>query len=231
MDDQTTPSHVAIIMDGNGRWAKKRGLPRTLGHKEGVRALKRTVKNAYSLGIRYLSVYVFSTENWKRPKEEVSFLLGILDSLLVKEVKELHKNDVKVRFIGDLAALPDSTQKKINWAHEHTNNNKKLQLNLLVNYGGRQEIIRAIKNLADNPKEPVTEENLRAHLYAPEIPDPELIIRTGGEKRISNFLLWQSAYSEFWFTKEFWPDFDKEHLQKALDDYSRRDRRFGGINA
>ncbi|MDD5457103.1 MAG: isoprenyl transferase [Candidatus Margulisbacteria bacterium] len=231
MDAQTIPSHVAIIMDGNGRWAKKRGLPRTLGHKEGLKALKRTVKNAYSLGIRYLSVYVFSTENWKRPKDEVSFLLGILDSLLVKEVKELHKNEVRVRFVGDLNALPESTQKKIKWAHEHTDKNKKLQLNLLVNYGGRQEIIHAVKFLAKNPQKAITEENLRACMFDPQTPDPELIIRTGGEKRLSNFLLWQSAYSEFWFTKEFWPDFNKEHLQKALDDYSKRDRRFGGINA
>ncbi len=230
MKELTIPNHVAIIMDGNGRWAKKKGLPRTLGHKEGIKALKRTIKDAYALGIKYLTAYVFSTENWKRPKEEVEFLMAILDKLIVKEVNELHLRGVKVKFLGELNDLSDALKKKIIWAEELTNSNTKMQLNLLVNYGSRQEIAGAIKKLINNNEE-ITESNISNNLYTSGIPDPELIIRTGGENRLSNFLLWQAAYSEIWITPEYWPEFNKQLLMAAIEHFSTIDRRFGGLNA
>jgi len=234
MNKLSIPQHVAIIMDGNGRWSEKRGLPRSFGHKAGVKALKKTIKDVYVLGIKHLSVYVFSNENWKRPKEEVAFLMGILEKLIVKEVQELHKNEVKVRFLGEVSTLSQKLQEKIAWAEQLTAQNSKLQLNLLVNYGGRQDIIQAVNRIAKEkiiPLETIDEKILSQFLYTAGCPDPELIIRTGGEYRLSNFLLWQAAYSELWVTPAFWPDFNKELLLEALNWYSQVDRRFGGLNA
>ena len=225
------PQHVAIIMDGNGRWAQEKGLPRTYGHKEGVKALKKTVENAYALGLKYLSMYVFSAENWRRPKDEVDFLMKMLESLIKKEVTALHKNKVKVRFLGDLSALSPALQEKIKWAETLTQSNPNLQLNLLVNYGGRQEIIHAVNTLIDQGAISVSETDISSHLYSSESPDPDLIIRTGGDTRLSNFLLWQAAYAELWVTPVCWPDFDRSLLEHALADFAARDRRFGGLNA
>lgn len=225
------PKHVAIIMDGNGRWAQQKGLPRTLGHKEGVRTLKRTVENAYQLGIEYLSLYVFSAENWRRPKEEVDFLMKMLESLIKKEVTALHKNSIKVRFIGDMTGLSVDLQDKIVWAEKLTKRNTKLQLNLLINYGARQEIVHAVNALIKDGAISVSESDISGHLYTHDSPDPELIIRTGGDARLSNFLLWQAAYSELWITPVCWPDFNKTLFEEALQYYSSKDRRFGGLNA
>ncbi len=225
------PQHVAIIMDGNGRWAQEKGLPRTYGHKEGVKALKKTVENAYALGLKYLSMYVFSAENWRRPKDEVDFLMKMLESLIKKEVTALHKNKVKVRFLGDLSALSPALQEKIKWAETLTQSNPNLQLNLLVNYGGRQEIIHAVNTLIDQGAISVSETDISSHLYSFDSPDPDLIIRTGGDTRLSNFLLWQAAYAELWVTPVCWPDFDRSLLEHALADFAARDRRFGGLNA
>ena len=225
------PQHVAMIMDGNGRWAQDKGLPRTLGHKEGVKALKKTVENAYSLGIKYLSMYVFSSENWRRPKDEVDFLMKLFETLLKKEVAALHKNKVKVRFLGDVSVLSKSLQEKIVWAETLTANNANLHLNLLVNYGGRQEIIHAVNALLDQGVVSVSEADISAHLYSFDSPDPDLIIRTGGDTRLSNFLLWQAAYSEIWVTPVCWPDFNLSLFEQALVDFASRDRRFGGLNA
>jgi undecaprenyl diphosphate synthase len=225
------PEHVAIIMDGNGRWAQEKGLPRTLGHKAGVKVLKKTVENAYALGIKYLSMYVFSSENWRRPKEEVDFLMKMLETLIIKEVKALHKKGVKVRFLGNTAGLSSYLQEKIIWAENLTQNNLNLQLNLLVNYGARQEIIHAVNALIENGAISISEADMSGHLYTHDSPDPDLIIRTGGETRLSNFLLWQAAYSEIWVTSVCWPDFNKKLLEQALVDFATRDRRFGGLHA
>jgi undecaprenyl diphosphate synthase len=225
------PTHVAIIMDGNGRWAQEKGLPRTLGHKEGVKTLKKTIENAYALGIKYLSMYVFSSENWRRPKEEVDFLMKMLESLIKKEVSALHKNGVKVRFIGNMSGLSSTLQEKIVWAENLTKENQKLQLNLLVNYGARQEIIHAVNALMKTGAISISEADIDSHLYTFDSPDPDLIIRTGGDLRLSNFLLWQAAYSEIWVTPACWPDFNKALFEDALADYASRDRRFGGLNA
>ncbi|OGI05764.1 MAG: di-trans,poly-cis-decaprenylcistransferase [Candidatus Margulisbacteria bacterium GWF2_35_9] len=224
------PSHIAIIMDGNGRWAKKRMLPRTIGHNAGVKALKRTIKIAYEIGVKHLSVYVFSTENWKRPKPEVDFLMSILNNIIEKEVKELNDYGVKVKFCGEISELSPSLQDKINWAEEFTKKNNKLHLNLLVNYGSRKEIVSAVQQLIKEGCQNITEEEISSHLYTKESPDPELIIRTGGDNRLSNFMLWQGAYSEIWVTKQYWPDFNRKILMKAIEDFSGRDRRFGGLN-
>ena len=231
MESGSVPEHIAIIMDGNGRWAKSRNLPRAMGHKAGVKVLKQTIKDVYSIGVKYLSVYVFSSENWKRPKEEVDFLMTLLDSLIVKEVKELHSHNVKVLFWGNVHALPQSLQEKINWAETFTKDNTRLQLNLLVNYGARQELVQAVnKFIALKSDKPITEEDIASNLYSHHTPDPDLIIRTGGDFRISNFLLWQAAYSEFWVSPLCWPDFNKDLLLTAIADYNKRDRRFGGLN-
>ena len=230
MTDLNIPSHIAIIMDGNGRWAKSRLLPRTVGHQAGVKALKRTIKIAYEIGVKHLSAYVFSTENWKRPKKEVDFLMTILDTIIEKEVKELHEYGVKVNFCGETAELNNKLQKKIAWAEEFTKNNNKLQLNLMVNYGARREIVTAVNKLIQEGSPEISEEDICRNLYAKESPDPELIIRTGGDRRLSNFMLWQGAYSEIWVTKQYWPNFSRKILMKAIEDYSKRDRRFGGLN-
>ena len=220
--------HVAIIMDGNGRWAKSRHLPRVMGHHAGVRAVERTVRAAKDLGIPYISLYAFSTENWKRPKGEVLGLMGLFRYYMSSKLNELCKEETRMRFAGDLAALPEDIRQILRSAEEKTEKYTERQLIVCLNYGGRKEIIDAINKItAQNPQATVTEEMLRENLYLPDIPDPDLIIRTSGELRVSNFLLWQSAYSEYYFTPTLWPDFGREALCRALWDYSARKRRFG----
>jgi len=229
------PRHIAIIMDGNGRWAQKRGLPRTLGHRSGVEALRAIVSAASEIGIAILTVYAFSTENWKRPAEEVSLLMSLFSEYLDNEINELHSNEVQIRFIGNTKALAPSLQRKIDYAQKLTTGNNGLILNIAVNYGGRAEIVRAVQTIAqkvlDNEISPqeITENTIQQQLYTPDIPDPDLLIRPSGDKRISNFLLWQSAYAELWFTNVNWPDFTAEHLVQAIFDFQQRDRRFGGL--
>lgn len=234
--NQKLPLHIAIIMDGNGRWAKKRGLPRSLGHKAGVDALKEIVKYSSQIGIKILTVYAFSTENWSRPKEEIDYLINtLLVEYLRKEIKELHKNGVKLKILGNIDPLANNTKDEIVRALEITNNNKGLQFNIALNYGGRNEIVMALKKIAEmtlngsiNPKE-INEELIAKNLYTAGDKDPDLIIRTSGEERISNFLIWQGAYSELYFSKVLWPDFKKENLMEAINEYKNRDRRFGGL--
>lgn len=229
------PQHVAIIMDGNGRWAQKRGLPRYAGHKAGVEALKDIVKACIELNIKILSVFAFSTENWKRPKEEVSILMDLLTKYLASEKDDLHKNGVKINCIGSLDKLPESAQNEIAKAYVLTKDNQKLILNIALNYGGRLEIIEAAKKLAVNICEgrmkidEVTEEIFSSFLFTNGQPDPDLLIRPSGEMRLSNFYLWQTAYTELYVSSVLWPDFRKDNLLEAIIDYQNRDRRFGGI--
>lgn len=235
LDKNNIPKHIAIIMDGNGRWAKKRKLPRTMGHKAGVETIRRVIKEAHILGIKYLTLYAFSTENWKRPDEEVSALMKLLVEYLRSELAELNKNGVVIRVLGDITRLPKEAQDEILEAIEVTKNNNGIVLNIAFNYGGRDEIIRAVKLLSEEVKsgnikiENIDEEVFENFLYTKNIPDPDLIIRPSGEQRISNFLLWQCAYSEFWYSNVCWPDFKEEHLRKAIYDYQHRDRRYGGV--
>lgn len=235
LDENNIPKHIAIIMDGNGRWAKKRKLPRTMGHKAGVETIRRVIKEAHILGIKYLTLYAFSTENWKRPDEEVSALMKLLVEYLRSELAELNKNGVVIKVSGDITKLPKEAQNEILEAIEVTKNNKGIVLNIAFNYGGRDEIIRAVKLLCEEVKcgniniENIDEEVFENFLYTKNIPDPDLIIRPSGEQRISNFLLWQCAYSEFWYSNVCWPDFKEEHLRKAIYDYQQRDRRYGGV--
>jgi len=227
------PAHVAIIMDGNGRWAIARGLPRLAGHRAGVENLRRIITATVEFGIKHLTIYAFSTENWGRPPEEVSGLLFILDEVLEKELNELHKQGVQLRHIGRLEGIAPSTQKKVRNAIEITKDNSRLVLNVAFNYGGRAEIIQAIQQmLADRlgPDE-VTEDLISRYLYTAGQPDPDLIIRTAGELRISNFLLWQAAYAEYYAADVFWPDFDKSQYYRALEHFASRERRFGLTSA
>ncbi|WP_286952482.1 MULTISPECIES: isoprenyl transferase [Aminobacterium] len=222
--------HIAIIMDGNGRWAKKRHLPRLLGHRAGVKAVERTVRAAADFGIPYLSLYAFSTENWKRPQTEVKGLMSLFRYYINKKVLELVKEDVRLRFAGRIKELPKDIQEIIHEAENETEKGQRLQLIVCLNYGGRQEIVDAVqKLLKDGYKGEVTEETIRSHLYLPDLPDPDLIIRTSGEYRLSNFWLWEGSYSEFYFSSLLWPDFNKEALQEAILSYEKRDRRYGGI--
>jgi len=227
------PEHVAIIMDGNGRWAKKRGLPRLAGHKAGVDNLRRVVSACVDFGVKVLTVYAFSTENWNRPKAEVDGLMNILETVIDNELRDLHAQGVQVRHIGDLQKLSPALQKKVRDGVTLTENNTKLTLNIAFNYGGRDEILHAIRELMkENVKaEDLTAEMISNHLYTAGLPDPDLVIRTSGEFRISNFLIWQSAYSEWYVTDTFWPDFNKEQFKIALDAYADRDRRFGKIQS
>lgn len=235
IDRNNIPEHIAIIMDGNGRWAKKRNLPRTMGHKAGVETIRRVVKEADKLGIKHMTLYAFSTENWKRPKDEVTALMKLLVQYLKTEVSELHKNGVVLRVIGEIDKLPKECEKQILEAIELTKNNKGLILNIAFNYGGRDEIVRAIKLIAEECKEDkidideINEQLVNKYLYTKDSPDPDLIIRPSGEQRLSNFLLWQCAYSEFWYSNVCWPDFSENDLHRAIYDYQNRDRRFGGV--
>jgi undecaprenyl diphosphate synthase len=226
-----TPSHIAIIMDGNGRWARKRGLPRIEGHRRGAISLKETVKACVEFGVKYLTVYAFSTENWKRPKEEVSFLMNILSMTIDREVDELDRNGIKLRFFGRTSMLPEKLQKKIISAEEKTAENEKLNLNIMLSYGGRAEITDAVKTIVKNhvKSDRIDEGTISRSLYTAGIPDPDLLIRTAGEMRVSNFMLWQIAYAEIWVTDVLWPDFRKKHLLEAINDYTERVRKFGGL--
>ncbi|MGB3912899.1 MAG: isoprenyl transferase [Syntrophomonadaceae bacterium] len=235
LDKSRLPYHVAIIMDGNGRWAQERNLPRSVGHRTGMESLRTVVKLCSQLGIKILTVYAFSTENWKRPQEEVSVLMGLLYEYIKKELDELNREQVQVRVIGRLKELPARAQQEIKRAVELTANNNKLIFNIALNYGGRAEIVDAVRKLASlaiegkiDPEE-ITEELMQQYLYTADLPDPDLLIRPAGEKRISNFLLWQIAYTEFYFTEVYWPDFREEDFLKALDAYQNRKRRFGGL--
>ena len=221
--------HVAIIMDGNRRWAKEKKLPTMMGHKKGVDALKKTVIACEKFGVKYLTVYAFSTENWNRTQEEVDFLMNLLAQTIAGELLELHKNNVVLNFIGDLEALNQDLQKTLKNAHEKTKNNTGVNLQVAINYGGRDEIKNAIKKIVASgiSEEEITEELISKNLYKGEIPDPDLVVRTGNEKRISNFLLWQIAYSELYVTDIFWPDFDENELKKAIEEFNLRTRRFG----
>ena len=228
---KTIPRHVAIIMDGNGRWAKKRGLPRLAGHKAGTENLRRIIKACVEFGIEYLTIYAFSTENWGRPREEVAGLMGILEDVIEKELNELDEQGVQIHHLGKPDRLSPSLQKKVLRAVEQTRHNNKLILNVALNYGGRDEIVNAIQQIiTDGVKaEEVTPELVSKYLYTAGTPDPDLIIRTSGELRISNFLIWQAAYSEWYVTSAYWPDFSRDELRRALDEYASRDRRYGKV--
>lgn len=220
------PTHIAIVMDGNGRWANKRFLPRLAGHKQGVEALRRCVTLCIERGIQVLTVFAFSSENWNRPQEEVSGLMGLLAGALGREVSSLHAEGVQLRFVGSRAGLSDKVQQGFEQAEQLTANNERLVLNVCFNYGGRWDIAQAAACLAARG-EPINEASLHAATALAHVPDPDLVIRTGGEWRISNFLLWQSAYSELFFSPALWPDFGAAELDAALSDYARRERRFG----
>jgi undecaprenyl diphosphate synthase len=225
------PRHVAIIMDGNGRWAAQRGLDRIHGHERGTDNIRRITRAAGELGIEYLTLWAFSTENWSRPADEVQGILRILAHAIHNETDELHRQGARLRHIGDLDALDPELRQSVLDAIELTRDNRAITLTLAFNYGGRREIVHAVRSLIATGIDAadITEETLRDHLYAPDLPDADLIIRTSGEHRMSNFLLWQGAYAEFHFTPCLWPDFDEQHLIDAVIDYSQRERRFGAI--
>lgn len=219
--------HIAIIMDGNRRWAKERNLPSALGHKKGVDALKTAMRACDDFGIKYLTVYAFSTENWNRKPEEVSFLMDLLGQTLKNELKEMHENNVVISFIGDTTQLSKKLQEILANAVETTKNNTGVNLQIAFNYGSRAEIVKAVKEIVESGEKEITEETISKHLYTSNIPDPDLLIRTGGEMRVSNYLLWQIAYSEFIVLEKFWPEFDKETLAECIQEFNRRNRRFG----
>jgi undecaprenyl diphosphate synthase len=226
------PAHIAIIMDGNGRWAEKHHLPHIAGHRAGTENLRQIIKSCVEFGVRVLTIYAFSTENWKRPTDEVNGLMQILAESLDNEMEELHKQGTQLRHIGRMEHLNPSLRKKVASAIQLTKNNQRLILNIAWNYGGRDEIIYAIENMLKENLKPdqVNEQTINQHLFTAGLPDPDLVIRTSGEIRTSNFLLWQTAYSEWYFTSVLWPDFNKEELYKAIQEYGQRERRFGGRN-
>lgn len=226
---QTKLQHIAIIMDGNRRWARERNLPSAVGHKKGVDALKTTLRACKDFGIKYLTVYAFSTENWNRKKEEVEFLMELLALTIQNELQEMHSEGVVIKFIGDLTRLNQKLQKILNNAMEVTKNNTGVNFQIAFNYGARDEIVNAVKSIATEGIKPddITEEVISEHLYTKGIPDPDLLIRTGGEKRISNYLLWQIAYAEILVTKQYWPEFNRESLADAVEEFHNRQRRFG----
>ena len=229
-EQRTNPRHIAIIMDGNGRWAKQQRKPLREGHRQGSQALKNLLENSRDLGLEYITVYAFSSENWNRPKDEVSDLMELLRYYLRHEIKTLHKHDVKIRFIGDRSRLSDDIQRELERTENLTQNNSAITLIIALSYGSRQELVRATQAIsAQNiPVHEIDEACIEAHLDTAGIPDPDLLIRTGGDMRISNYLLWQMAYTELYFTDILWPDFTIEHLKEAIAAYSLRDRRFGG---
>ena len=227
--EETGLKHIAIIMDGNRRWAKERFLPTAMGHKEGVNALKRTLTACKDYGIKYLTVYAFSTENWNRSKDEVEFLMKLLFQTLKDEILDLNKNEIKVKFIGDLSALSDSLQSLLYETENDTKDNQGVNLQVAFNYGSKKEIVNAVKQIIKNNVkiEDITEDLISSYLYTANIPDPDLLIRTGGEMRISNFLTYQSAYSEILVLDKYWPQFDEKELANAVVEFKRRNRRFG----
>lgn len=221
--------HVAIIMDGNRRWAKERNLPTAYGHKKGVESLKNILRACNDFGIEYLTVYAFSTENWKRTQEEVNFLMDLISVTLSNELEEMHKENVQIHFIGDLTRLSDKLQKTLQNATDKTKNNDGVKLQIAINYGARDELVNAVKQIvkSDINAEDITAETISKYLYTSNIPDPDLLIRTGGEKRISNYLLWQIAYSEVIIFDTYWPDFGKQELNNAIEEFVKRQRRYG----
>lgn len=227
------PTHVAMIMDGNGRWANARGLDRLEGHEAGTENIRRILRHAAKRGVRYLTIWAFSTENWRRPEDEVSGLMEILGRALVSETEELHRQGAQLRHIGDLSALAPPLQESIQEAMRLTADNHRIVLTIAFNYGGRQELIHAVKRMISEGVDPesITEESFGSYLYMPELPEPDLIIRTSGEFRLSNFLLWQGAYSELFFSPKFWPDFSEDDFDEALTSFTHRERRFGATSA
>ena len=225
------PRHVAIIMDGNGRWARERGLPRLAGHRAGTENTRRVIESCVEHGVPILTLYAFSTENWQRPRDEVDGLLHILSQVIDRETKALHENGVRLRHLGNLDGLPRALRQRVQHAMELTRHNQRLLLNVAFNYGGRAEILEAARRLLADGVRPdeLTEEKFASYLHTDGVPDPDLIIRTAGEMRLSNFLLWQAAYAEYWSTATYWPDFGKEEFYRALCDYGQRQRRFGRI--
>lgn len=229
------PRHVAVILDGNGRWAKSKGMPRNYGHAQGSKNVEKICEEAWRMGIKYLTVYAFSTENWSRPKDEVDALMKLLRNYMKTCMKTAAKNDMKVRVIGDKTRLDDDIRSRIAELEEATKNNGGLNFQIALNYGSRDEIVRAVQRIAADVRvgkmepEDITSEVISSYLDTHDIPDPDLLIRTSGEERLSNFLLWQLAYSEFYFTDVLWPDFTKEDLVKAIEQYNARDRRYGGV--
>jgi len=228
------PNHLSIIMDGNGRWARKHNLPRFAGHKAGVKTVRMVVAESIKIGINILTLYAFSTENWKRPKEEINSLMNLFQETIEQERMNLLEHQIKVKFIGNREDLPTSLRLAMDNIEETTKDNKKLLLNIAINYGSRAELCQAFRSISElilqrviEPSQ-ITQDLINKYLFTAELPDPDLLIRTGGDLRISNFLLWQIAYTELWFTKTFWPDFSKEKLWKALSNYEKRVRKFGG---
>lgn len=235
LDMNRIPTHIAIIMDGNGRWAKKRFLPRLAGHKAGTEGLREIIRTCSDLNVKYLTVYAFSTENWGRPEDEVAGLFNLLRVYIDAELGNLHKEGVRIETLGDISKMPVDVRKKIEDAKNKTKDNTNLQFNIALNYGSRDEILKGVQSIADQVAkgqitcEEITEDLMSQSLYTRDMPDPDLLIRTSGELRLSNFLLWQLAYSEFYFTDVFWPDFRKEELIKAIKVYQNRKRRFGKL--
>ncbi|MBQ5448893.1 MAG: di-trans,poly-cis-decaprenylcistransferase [Treponema sp.] len=228
---EALPVHIGIIMDGNGRWAKQRGQIRTAGHEEGLKRAKEIAKAASDLGIKYVTLYAFSTENWKRAKSEVGFLMNLIHTHLLKELKFYKENSIRVRLLGDITGLPSIIQKDILETEEDTKDFTGLTICLAINYGGRDEIVRSIKKMIKEgiPEQEITEGTVSSHFDFPELPDVDLLIRTGGEQRISNFLIWQSSYAEFLFTKTLWPDYNKEEFYNNIAEFQKRTRRFGAV--
>jgi len=236
IDSTRLPQHIAIIMDGNGRWAKAQGKHRIFGHKNGVKAVREVTEGCAEIGVKYLTLYAFSTENWNRPKTEVSALMQLLFLTIGKEIKTLQKNNIRLNVIGHINDLPESNRKALQEVMEATKNNTRMTLTLALSYGSREEIAEAVRKMAADYKdgkismEEITQQTIGAHLYTHDMPDPELMIRTSGEHRISNFLLWQMAYTELYFTEKFWPEFERNDLFKAIYDFQHRERRFGMIS-
>jgi undecaprenyl diphosphate synthase len=226
---EQVPQHIAIIMDGNGRWAQSRGLPRLAGHRAGTENLRNIIRACVDFGVKYLTIYAFSTENWGRPEEEVSGLMGIFDEVFERELTELHKQGARLNHIGNLENVRPSLREKVRKGIQQTKDNDRLVLNVAFNYGGRDEIVQAVREIVRSGARPedITEETIAQHLFTAGIPDPDLVIRTSGEQRISNFLIWQTAYSEWVFPQTFWPDFGREQLLAAIQEFGRRERRYG----
>ncbi|MCU0492244.1 MAG: isoprenyl transferase [Chloroflexaceae bacterium] len=231
-DQPPVPQHIAIIMDGNGRWARKRGLPRLAGHRAGTENIRSIVSACVDYGVRYMTLYAFSTENWSRPSLEVQGLMQILGDFIDRETRALHEQGVHLRHLGRLEGLSDKLKQKVRYAVDMTRNNSRLTLAIAFNYGGRTDVVDAVRAIVAKgiPAEEIDEQTINDHISTHGMPDPDVLIRTSGEWRLSNFLIWQTAYTEYWFTPVFWPDFRPEHLKQAIDEYGRRERRFGGIN-
>jgi len=235
MTEGKIPEHVALIMDGNGRWAKKRNLPRVMGHRAGIKTVRRVIEASLELGVKYLTLYTFSTENWKRPKKEVNALMSLLREYLIKELKQFNKEEVRLLAIGQLERLPQSVKEALDRAIDKTKDNSRLTLTLALSYGGRSEIVQASKKIAEDIKinkirpNQINEELFSKYLYTHKIPDPDLLIRTSNELRLSNFLLWQISYTELYFCHKLWPDFTKRDFKRIVEDYKKRERRFGNI--